>query len=99
MINTTLSCDESDEHNDFGAESIVVPVLFGIIFVVGFLGNLVVILERDKNTTCILVIPYNALCSSTEVIFNNIIFITKMDHCPKSQKQSKSYFCFMSCNL
>jgi len=49
MINTTLSCEDDEQQEKFGTESIVVPILFGIIFVVGFLGNLVVILIIVRN--------------------------------------------------
>jgi len=50
-MNTTLHCEpESIEQSRHGAESIIVPILFGIIFVVGFIANLVVILESTSIT-------------------------------------------------
>ena len=49
FINATINCDEDEHTEEFGAESIVVPIIFGIIFVVGFLGNLLVILIIAKN--------------------------------------------------
>ena len=49
-MNATVKCDsdgdgmaERDASED-GLESVLVPIIFGIIFVVGFIGNLAVIL-------------------------------------------------------
>ena len=45
-----MSCnDTTDESSVAGKESIIVPILFGIIFIVGFLGNFIVISVRIKR--------------------------------------------------
>ena len=51
-MNTTLQCEpESVEKSQTsGPASIIVPILFGIIFVVGFCANLVVILACTSNS-------------------------------------------------
>ena len=51
-MNATVRCDSDGDGlaetdaADEGLESIIVPIIFGIIFVVGFIGNLAVILVR-----------------------------------------------------
>ena len=45
-----MSCDDpTDDSSVAGKESIIVPILFGIIFIVGFLGNFIVITVRIKK--------------------------------------------------
>ena len=48
-MNASVNCAPQKDTIDQpqGAESIIVPILFGIIFVVGFIANLVVILRRN----------------------------------------------------
>ena len=48
-MNASVNCAPQKDTIDQpqGAESIIVPILFGIIFVVGFIANLVVILGRN----------------------------------------------------
>ena len=50
-MNASVNCAPQKDTIDQpqGAESIIVPILFGIIFVVGFIANLVVILGRNFN--------------------------------------------------
>ena len=53
-MNATVKCDSDGDGlaetdaADEGLESIIVPIIFGIIFVVGFIGNLAVILVRTS---------------------------------------------------